>query len=230
MSLFNRSQVQVGCAPTAGSTTTSARWEGNSWTRASVCPGTGVVLEGTLRDTRMHLLTNVPPSSDLPGRFLALHIEVASANRRRYGADGVEIAPDQAHTRIEHHGYLSTSKTRCASEDDIKPQDVARLLGSERFPGTVSAASASTVEVWADAAKFIQSDFVKGRVVRLKTIGDSILVESVTGLDEQNRTLQYYAGESAVSQTWGDKIAQAKASSSSSQKNQGELRDDSEWD
>lgn len=214
------------------------------WTAASVCGGAGVIVEGTLEDLHMHTVQRAPAGSDLPTRFVVLRLAVDRATVRKW-QDGVEVLPDQTKTKVVVRGYLTREKTVCRPEGSgtdaaSAARIVATALGhapAALFPsGAASGAAAGAFEFWADAAAFVVADFVRGRRYRLKTRGDSPLVESATRIDggTEKDVLAYYAGGDGISTSWNatiDRAAKAHAAPApTALPGPEDERDDSEWD
>lgn len=215
------------------------------WTAASVCGGAGVIVEGTLEDLHMHTVQRAPAGSDLPTRFVVLRLAVDRATVRKW-QDGVEVLPDQTRTKVVVRGYLTREKTVCRPEGSgTDAASAARIVAGvlARAPAALFApASASTplpagtFEFWADAAAFVVADFVRGRRYRLKTRGDTPLVEAATRIDggAEKDVLAYYAGGDGISTSWNatiDRAAKARAAPApTALPGPEDERDDSEWD
>lgn len=222
--------------------TTQTLDAGAEWTAARVCGGAGVIVEGVLEDLRMHTVQRAPAGSDLPTRFVVLRLAVDRATVRKW-RDGVEVLPDQTKTKVVVRGYLTREKTVCRPEGSGTDAAAAARIVAAAFghapAGLFPApdAAAHTFEFWADAAAFVVSDFVRGRRYRLKTRGDSPLVEAATRIDggAEKDVLSYYAGGDGISTSWNatiDRAAKAHAAAPASTALPGpeDERDDSEWD
>jgi len=219
------------------------------WKKDSVCKGSGVIVEGVLKDLRTHTLMRVPAGSDLPTRFIALQLSIDRACVRKW-KDGVEILPDQTETKIEVKGYLTREKKVFHPESSGRDPEAAAKITSEamaRAPASIFSFSSQKTklhpsvpgvfEFWADAAVFVVSDFVRGRKYRLKTQGDCPLVEAATRMDDgsEKEVLAYYAGGDEIGDSWNAKINRARQMADAPAKTTAlagpeDERDESEWD
>lgn len=232
-------------------TTTSERWSGpKKYDSKTLCVGTGFIIEGVLKAVRMHLVTGVA-GTDLPTRFIALQFQVSHVCRRKF-VGGAEVLPDQNKTAMLTKGYLTKEKVveRSGAEASTASEIVSFIgpictsatgfvVPSQK--GKVHPAVSGVFEFWADAARFITSDFITGRKFRIKTKGDTIFVESATRMDDKSEKecLSYYAGEDSLSSSWNAKINQFKqgeskpspmAHTAKFDSNNGDCAADDEWD
>jgi len=227
--------------------TTQTLDAGIAWKAANICKGSGLIVEGTLKDLRTHTLMRAPAGSDLPTRFIALQLAVNRACIRKW-KDGVEVLPDQTETKVEVKGYLTREKKVFHPESSGEDPDAASKIISDamaRAPASVfSFASQKTklhpnvphvFEFWADAAVFVVSDFVRGRHYRVKTHGDCPIVEAATRMDDgsEKEVLAYYAGGDEIGDSWNAKInraSQMAPKNTTAVAGPEDDRDDSEWD
>eukprot|EP01105_Mastigella_eilhardi_P023872 TRINITY_DN6092_c0_g1_i2.p1 TRINITY_DN6092_c0_g1~~TRINITY_DN6092_c0_g1_i2.p1 ORF type:complete len:170 (-),score=41.84 TRINITY_DN6092_c0_g1_i2:344-784(-) len=124
-----------------GATTTEAWAQGHAWTKAAVCTGSGVIVEGALRDVRMHALTVAGDlAQQLPTRFVALQLEVRWASRRRFDPrTGMEIMPEEGkmHTFVgtEKMGAMQYSRQTMEKKetglDEVAPSAVGSIIYSK---------------------------------------------------------------------------------------------------
>lgn len=242
----------IHAAPSkAISATTSEKWGGSKrYDSKALCTGPGFIVEGVLKDVRMHLVTGVAGGTDLPTRFIALQLSVTHVCKRKF-VGGVEVLPDQNKTSMVTRGYLTKEKVveRSGAEASTA-SEISSVLGPVCAAGAgfvvasqrakVSPAVPGVYEFWADAARFVTADFIRERKFRLKTRGDSIFVESATRMDDKSEKecLSYYAGEDALSSSWNTKINQAKQGAAAPpapataqfNANNGDCAADDEWD
>ena len=218
------------------------------WTRKALCQGTGFIVEGKLM--RMHMHSVAPLTSHgadaLPGRFIVLHLAVSRVTRRNWSAEGVEIKPDEEVTTTELRGYLT--KVRTTERPDTTATDaatVAKFLtesAAKRPTGAfvlqtaqIHPRVAGVFEFWLNAAEYVAGDFGKGRLYRLKSIGDSPIVETIARMDDgtEKEVLRHYAGGDEPGAAWAAKVSKAApqtAAAADVYHGPEEDRDDSEWD
>lgn len=232
-------------------TTTSEKWGGSKkYDSKTLCTGTGFIIEGVLKAVRMHLVTGAT-GTDLPTRFIAIRLQVSHVCRRKF-VGGTEVLPDQNKTSMEIRGYLTKEKVVEKSGAEAATMgEIVSFLGPVCVPSTgfvvasqkanVHPAVPGVFEFWADAARFITSDFILERKFRIKTRGDTIIVESATRMDDKSEKecLSYYAGEDGISSSWNAKINQFKQGESKPSpmsfttkfdSNKGDCAADDEWD
>jgi len=69
-----------------------------------------------------------------------------------------------------------------------------------------------TFKFWADRTKFQKVELAVGKEIRLKTVGDSIFVASITLVGDHNRFLYNFSGEGdQVEGSWTSKITSKAA-------------------
>ena len=230
--------------------TTQTLDAGIAWKAANICKGSGLIVEGTLKDLRTHTLMRAPAGSDLPTRFIALQLAVNRACIRKW-KDGVEVLPDQTETKVEVKGYLTREKKvfhpESSGEDPVAASKIiseamarapSSIFSFEGQKNKLNPAVPHVFEFWADAAIFVVSDFVRGRHYRLKTRGDTPLVEAATRIDDgsEKEVLSYYAGGDEIGDSWNSRINRARQmadkgpAKTTAVAGPEDERDDSEWD
>ncbi|KAH3764176.1 Arp2/3-interacting proteins Arpin [Pelomyxa schiedti] len=171
-------------------------------------------------------------SGGLPTRFFAVQLKVTRACRRRFDeGTGQEIMPQDKRVTVVRTGYLTANRTVVDTPDEVDPAALNSVIRT--FPGAPPEAQRSklhpnvpnTYEFWVDSAKYVNSDFVKGKSFRLKTRGDSLLVETITVMDDLTNTLKDFAGDTSLGDSFASKIAKAKAAEKPAEPED----DDADW-
>jgi len=216
------------------------------WTRSEQCKGDGFLVEGELLHMHMHNLTGAPPKSkdNLPARFIAIQMSVTRVTKRKWSPEGQEIEPDEAVTRTELKGYLTkvrtTSQPATTAADKASIEKVLTEAAGRCVPGSFVVQKSQThpavsgvFEFWLDAAEYVAGDFAKGRHYRLKTVGDTPIVEGVTRTDDgsEKEVLRHYAGGDEIGSSWSTQLSKmGKKSDPEASEGPQIERDDSEWD
>ena len=216
-----------------------------NWTRTKMFQGNGLIVEGQLVAAHIHHMKfgARKPDGTLPGRFIVLLLRVRRCWKRNFGPNGVEIPPRIGKSVYERKGFLTLNEKNIQGQDESKD-----VLEAVRIVETTCMTKfARECRVEKDATKlhpnqqgvfafFVDgtgsvtlSDFGSvGSEYRLKTKGDCPMVESITRLDagKEAETLSFFAGGTAVGDSWGDKIMSLKKDEESSSSSD----DDSDWD
>eukprot|EP00052_Salpingoeca_macrocollata_P019229 m.159317 g.159317 ORF g.159317 m.159317 type:complete len:228 (+) comp20901_c0_seq1:2019-2702(+) len=192
--------------------------------------GKGLVVEGEIVGrTRVTVESGKPKA-----RYMLLKVAVIQAFRRQYAADGQELEVVTKEMRKLRTGYLNSSyKDEEVRSDKVEVGTLHKLLD----PVLQTLQPAYTVtpgafDFWILEDALSGMDLVKGDQIRLKTAGDSPLIDSVSKLETSERkTVTNYTGGDQVGGSWTDKVL-----SSGKEKDQPLAQDklegvaDDEWD
>eukprot|EP00028_Trichosphaerium_sp_Am-I-7-wt_P000494 CAMPEP_0168535148 /NCGR_PEP_ID=MMETSP0405-20121227/18464_1 /TAXON_ID=498012 /ORGANISM="Trichosphaerium sp, Strain Am-I-7 wt" /LENGTH=148 /DNA_ID=CAMNT_0008562273 /DNA_START=268 /DNA_END=714 /DNA_ORIENTATION=- len=146
-------------------------------------------------------------------------------------------------------GYLSFQTTKAKALGAVSAKDLCDMLGrgtglpapkgflKQDSLNNLHPKKMSVFEFWLDVHDFQSKDIHVNDNVRLKTRGDSIIVESIAKLVEDNKLLKnnnFFAGGTGVSEGWTDKIMKNKFDSDDEEeeapKEEGDCAEDDEWD
>jgi len=220
---------------------TRLQWDGQ-WTKSAICKGNGFIVEGRVIAKRSHSMAvkNANAPDALPNRFVALQVKISQpAQKRNFKPDGTEIAPHFQDQEKHIKGYLSFDHKQAQSLASISTQEFCNILGQNSGgptpKGWVKAdilnklhpKQASVFEFWVDVSDFHNKDINIGSDVRLKTIGDSILVESITKIGQITSTLKNFSGSDSVGESWTSKIKKKDSESEEDEHHSG--ADSDEW-
>eukprot|EP01120_Amphizonella_sp_Union-15-10_P011854 TRINITY_DN5148_c0_g1_i1.p1 TRINITY_DN5148_c0_g1~~TRINITY_DN5148_c0_g1_i1.p1 ORF type:complete len:223 (+),score=35.06 TRINITY_DN5148_c0_g1_i1:96-764(+) len=188
------------------------------WTKEAICEGKGFVVEGVLLTKRTHSVAAQAKTQTLPTKFVALQLKLTSpAKRRNFGPDGKELAPEFEERSKTFKGYLSYEKKDARSTANVTNQELCDILGKKSggpIPKNLSKPDVlnhlhpkqiGVFEFWLESSQWPSLDLALGQAVRLRTLGDSVLVETITKIDSVTSNLVNYSGET---ESWTSKIVQ----------------------
>eukprot|EP01113_Clastostelium_recurvatum_P017787 TRINITY_DN2099_c0_g1_i2.p1 TRINITY_DN2099_c0_g1~~TRINITY_DN2099_c0_g1_i2.p1 ORF type:complete len:228 (-),score=56.97 TRINITY_DN2099_c0_g1_i2:76-738(-) len=218
---------------------TSCEWS-SSWSKKELCPGPGVIIEGTIKTVRMHsvFLRSAPSvhsqEEQLPTRYIALIVDVDMACRRNFDANGNEKPPKMSKMKMATKGYLphwdrvDSSLVEKLTIDELSttlagsPACAVPPGWSDTSAKKVHPTVPNAVEVWMEADKYKHMDLKVGEAVRIKTSGNSIIGESLARMGEQH--VPTVGGDPKLGQSWTSKIVANK------EEEPEEEEDNGEWD
>jgi len=166
---------------------TSTNWSG-PWTKSRFCRGKGLVIEGAVRQIRVHSVfvsgakVNVQALEDnLPTRFVVVTLQPKVMHHRLFRTQsGMEM-------EIDYFDNVPGTKEYVAP-DKLDFNQLQRLVGSAAgaLPDGVLDAQRAQLhpkanglfEFWIDSERPKAKEICEGHEVRVLTIGDSIFVES----------------------------------------------------
>jgi len=215
----------------------SVSWK-EKWSQERYQNGLGVLIECCLKSRSRHLIADTEGTKT---RYVALHLSVRRAHKRRFDSKGVEIEPNFGETEKVRTGYLNSSyKTVAKGQDDaisqcelerlIQPPELLKVTERHRQPGCIT--------LWISEVDLQGTEMEINNTVRIRTKGDGPFVESITRLDAETTatTVCNYSGGEQVGSTWTDKIMAVKAAAATDEKTvsvsnkPGEGAADDEWD
>jgi len=214
------------------------------WNKSSVCKGAGVVIDGKLCSTRIHSIflrstqDKLSQEDQLPTRFLALNIEVDTACRRNFDDRGNELPPKNRAAQVKSKGHLNHyDKFDWTLVSQVAPDELVNVLGSGGKPVPEDFIAAPLYEklhpsvphhfeFWADMQRYSHLDLKPGDVLRIRTLGDSIIVDSLVKKDAVGIPL--FSSDPRLGNQWTQKIM-AQQETPQSAANADDDNDD-EWD
>jgi len=220
----------------AGST---IAWKGD-WTESlHQKEGNGFIVTGKIVHKRSHNV-NVSGKKTFPTNFIALTLELTDDIVKRAFDKGVEIAPQVQNERSAIKGYLTVERSKGKIVDILTVEEFAKVISgdtrkvvpngylSEDYLKNLYPHKPNVLEFWADRVKFQKVETSPGKEIRLKTLGDSIFVHSMTSINQQNKFLYNFSGDiDDVGDSWTSKITSNATQPGQSKK---EDEGDDEWD
>eukprot|EP01102_Stenamoeba_stenopodia_P020991 TRINITY_DN834_c0_g1_i2.p1 TRINITY_DN834_c0_g1~~TRINITY_DN834_c0_g1_i2.p1 ORF type:complete len:219 (+),score=73.20 TRINITY_DN834_c0_g1_i2:60-716(+) len=215
---------------------TTTNWNG-SWLQSSFCKGEGFTVYGTVVETRVHSVflsknTSNPAelSEQLPTRFTVLVVEVKNAFRRLRVGDR-EVEP----------GKPLTIKGKKDPEPEAVPLDklanaISGGAGSALPNGFLDNRrdklfpKSKLFEFYCDVEKPAFKGIVLTEDLAIKTLGDSVIVESINRLNAKEKIFKN-AEHAELGAGWAGKVmAQAEDPKKDDEIDKRQGADDDEWD
>jgi len=171
---------------------TSSHWDG-AFKAEENLSGEGVYVEGAVRAWRFH---SVHSSTDIH-RYLAVQVTVLVARQRQFDSRKQEVEPTIRGLRNLRKGWLNGTY-KASAKDDPNSVSVAALVeklgakSGKSLPAgyaddqlaALHPTVTNTFELWGDVTKCKNVLLELGAVVRIKTRGDSLFIESMTRADK----------------------------------------------
>lgn len=190
-----------------------------SWTKSGWASGSGYQFEGVVVGKRRHTI-KTGNDADLPTRLVAIQIEVVGdIMRREWDPEtGKELAPQITQNEKHIKGFLHNFNSTDAHA--VNTQTVEAMVGYLQKMSSVGIVSAEVVkklhpkarnniEVWGDQSLFLDLEINVGGTIRVKTIGDSVVIDSMIVVD-QGSEKKLSAGGSQLGDSWTAKIAKVE--------------------
>lgn len=187
-----------------------------SWTKSSWATGTGYYFEAKVVAKRRHTI-KTGNDADLPTRLVAIQVEVLGDIMRREWdpQTGKELAPQITQNQKSIKGYLHNFNSTNAHA--VNTQTIDAVVGHLQKMSSVGLVSneivaklhpktRNNIEVWGEQNNFLDLEFEEGSIIRLKTIGDSVIIDTMTVVD-QGSEKKMSAGGSQLGDQWTDKIS-----------------------
>ncbi|XP_019858664.1 PREDICTED: arpin-like [Amphimedon queenslandica] len=207
-----------------------SKWK-SEWNSSQLQSGRGILLEGVFHKKTRHIIQD---TSNKKYRFCVFHIEFDGACQRKFDAEGKEIEPNFGQTAKVKTGYLNSSYKTVAkgTPDTLSYAEVCERVHSD-LVGFETASHSQSICFWGENESYDHVECSPGQRIRLKTRGDSLLIESFTKLDSDQRAhSSNYTGGEKTGQSWTDKVLGHKSTDEPSQGTGGggggEV-DDDEW-
>ncbi|KAM9994768.1 hypothetical protein ACTFIY_000959 [Dictyostelium cf. discoideum] len=215
-----------------------------TFTKERFCGGDGFIVEGILQKHNIHtvFLQAKQPLQDtvLPTRYVAITIEFDNTVKRNW-KDGVEIPPKMTRATAITKGYLNKfDRVQATLVDKINADQLSIAISdgnkNSSLPSNFHDDAIKNLhpnkknyfEFWADVDKFSHKIFKSGDEVRIKTIGDSIFVDSVVKMDSNN--IANFSGDSNLGDSFASNIMKRYDQiESNNQQQEEEEEDDDEW-
>merc|ERR1711953_677015 len=182
----------------------------------------GYTVEGTLVKIRNH---NVEDSTKRHFRYMALTVAVTKARKREFDERGQELDTQYQDEVLERKGFLNVYNH--VKQDDPFEVPVSELRRQLR---NTPSGQGNEVEFWATSTLVKAAEFQKDEKLRLKTLGNWNIIETITSLSSDKHG-NYY-GEDVLNR-WDNKIQAYKGNQTDSAPECTALEapvDDDEWD
>jgi hypothetical protein len=210
-----------------------------SWTKSTWATGSGFTFEAKVVSKRRHTI-KTGNDADLPTRLVAIQVEVVGdVMRREWDAKtGEELIPQITQNTKSIKGYLHHFNSSDAHA--VNTEKVETLIGYLQKMSSVGLVSNDIVtklhpkarhniELWGDQANFLDLEFDEGDIIRVKTIGDSVIIDSMLVVN-QGSTKTFSAGGSGLGESWTSKIAKAAPQAEPVAEPSRSAAEDAEWD
>ncbi|GFO07241.1 C15orf38-ap3s2 readthrough [Plakobranchus ocellatus] len=194
----------------------------------------GVLCDGKIvSQARININSSDPTASQ--ARYYILFTSVERAHRRKYDDKGVEEEPNFSKTTKVSTGYLNSSYDVKAkgNTDRLAVDEVRALVNDSKINDMMKEVVAKEsrkgdVVLLMKEEERLKVDLQENSLVRLKTAGDSPLIESLIVRDDLTSTVGNFAGDEKMGDSWLEKIVAAKAAKSAEEQ-PSEIADE-EWD
>jgi len=194
--------------------------------------GDGISVFGTVNELRNH---TVKDSSNKHHRYVAIVVDIGYYRSRLF-KDGSELEPPIEREKAIAKGWLNQFDHKTFEDPDKITADQWLLrLDNKANPYWIEQNSQlhpnvkDRFEFWGETQTVKAMDLKKGDQIRLKTKGDSIIIESCSKLNQQ---AQNYSGEDVLG-GWTNKINASKLDDKHNKPLPGsnmEGVDEAEWD
>eukprot|EP00011_Vannellida_sp_DIVA3-517-6-12_P008441 CAMPEP_0114612618 /NCGR_PEP_ID=MMETSP0168-20121206/4713_1 /TAXON_ID=95228 ORGANISM="Vannella sp., Strain DIVA3 517/6/12" /NCGR_SAMPLE_ID=MMETSP0168 /ASSEMBLY_ACC=CAM_ASM_000044 /LENGTH=209 /DNA_ID=CAMNT_0001823605 /DNA_START=32 /DNA_END=661 /DNA_ORIENTATION=+ len=168
-----------------------------TWDPNPPTQGVGAAVEGELVEIRNH---NLEDGTKRHYRYMAIKIRVDLSRKRVFDASGKEA--DTQYKREKHQvtGFLNVC-------DVVQKDDPHALTLDQLAQVTGKRISGNIFEFWSPSSNIKPKEYRPGHRIRLKTLGDSYFVDTITNLTDAKHG--NYHGEEVLD-TWDSKIQTAK--------------------
>jgi len=209
-----------------------------AWTKSGWASGAGFQFEAKVSSKRRHTI-KTGNDADLPTRLVAIQCEVVGDIMRREwdAATGKELAPQITQNQKQIKGFLHNFNSSDAHAINTVTVDtlIAHLqklqgvgLVSSDVLSKLHPKQRNQIEIWGDQSNFLDLEFNEGDIIRIKTQGDSIIIDTMTVVDQgSQKTLS--AGGSGLGDSWTSKIAKVQPKDEPTSSAPSTTADD-EWD
>ncbi|EFA80370.1 hypothetical protein PPL_07204 [Heterostelium album PN500] len=198
---------------------TSSNYSG-VWTKEAICKGNGFIVEGVVKKIKMHsMFINTKPSihdNQLPTRFFTVVVDVDTTIKRNFNADGYEVPPKMTRATAISKGYLNKfDRVEAKLVEKVEHGALAAAIGSptgkalpigfhdDSLP-SLHPAVKGHFEFWLDAEKNAHKDIKVGDEVRIKTIGNSVIAESIIKMDTFQ--ISNFSGDTQLLNAWSNNL------------------------
>lgn len=168
-------------------------------------------------------------------RYIVFHVEFTSGCLRRYDSRGQEIEANFGQNALVRTGYLHSSykQETKVTADTVDYRKVISLLYCPLSPLATPTHSGGLC-LWGEEDTYSHIDVEYGQPIRLKTRGNSPLIDSLTKLDTVQKTRSSnYAGGEQTGGSWTSKVMGVKKTQdvpSSLPQDEIQAAGDDEWD
>eukprot|EP00732_Lithocolla_globosa_P000262 Lithocolla_globosa_v1_NODE_65_length_7181_cov_9.895453.p3 type:complete len:165 gc:universal NODE_65_length_7181_cov_9.895453:490-984(+) len=164
---------------------------------------------------------------------MVLTVEMVSAFKREFDPSGKEIGINAGKSKKVSTGYLNTSYSEKVAKESgsMSVSDLRQKIG-DSFQKLHGSLSGNMLGFWGEEEVMMRMDFVPGTAIRLKTRGDSSLIDFICLLENQSVYLSSFGGDNVGgnSSNWSDKVMKLKSEEPEIlPQDQSEVADD-EWD
>ncbi|KYQ93087.1 hypothetical protein DLAC_05709 [Tieghemostelium lacteum] len=209
------------------------------WTKEHLCKGDGFIIEGVVKGSKVHnvFVTSKqnPEYTALPTRFLAVTMVVDSIIKRNWNKDGYEIPPKMTRGTAISKGYLNKfDRIQSTPVDKLDCNQMANLIANgnalphdfhDDVLKNLHPHVPNTFEFWLDMEKFNHKDIKAGDEVRIKTIGNSVIVQEYVRMDQSQ--ISNFSGDKDLGTNFVKNINKFKDSDENNEPQQDD--DDDEW-
>ncbi|KAH9509138.1 hypothetical protein Btru_049190 [Bulinus truncatus] len=196
----------------------------------------GILCEGKVISQARISITRSDSAVSAKGRYFVLFLEVERAHRRKFDDKGEEIEPNFSETTKVSSGYLNSSyDVRSKGQTDkISIGQVKSFIHNSQIESMIKdlvTKSYGDIFLLLKEEDREKKELDNGSSVRVKTLGDSPIVESLVIQDEINLTSKNFVGDEKIGSNWTDKIMKLKAPSGTDKDNaeSAEVAEE-EWD
>lgn len=189
--------------------------------------GQGVLLEGIICGKSRYMIID---ERDTKFRYFVFHVNVNRTHRRKFDACRTETTPNFSQTKKVSTGYLMSSyKSVSKGNTDLLDNTTLRNLIHTDFLADITKKhnTNESISFWMNESQVEQLDIDIGNEIRLKTKGNSPIIEQLCRVETASKTVGNFAGDEAVGSSWTDKVL---ANKSERTVDQSEGVDDDEWD
>lgn len=209
-------------------------YSGN-WTKNEWCKDVGFLIEGKVVGRRKQIIK--ASNSDLPTRLLCIQVEInGEIIKREFDKNGNELVPKVSLNQNIKKGYLhhfDKSEAKALNTADISVfvefnNKLAQAgLISQNILGQLHPNKKNVIEFWGDQDNFLKIEINDNSTVRLKTVGNTNIIDTLTVVGKLNSTT-FQSGDTSLKGNWTDKIADY--SSNVEETKNDEDNNDDEWD
>jgi len=204
---------------------------GGVWPPSETTSGNGVSVQGKIVDFRNH---SVQDSSNKQNRYMAVVVDVEFIRKRTFNEQGEETEPGGPNEKAVAKGYINKFDHKDIEDKEKITSDtfLQTVLHGKSLPYFLDQEKnlhpniSNRFEFWGTSTLLKPMDLKKNDTFRLKTKGNSIIIESCSPLKPISSN---YSGQDVLG-GWTSKISSPVQSNKPLPGQDKEGVDDSEWD
>ncbi|XP_059161117.1 arpin-like [Physella acuta] len=211
------------------------QWNHSDWKHSMEKPG--VLLEGkVISQARISISNSEERAVSDKTRYFILFLRIEKAHKRKFDATGKEQEPNFSETTKVSTGFLNSSYDvrQKGSSDRLSVDEVKSLTQNPQINAmlndVLSKDSSGDIYFLLKEEERDKIEILNETFVRIKTAGNSPLIESLVLCDTVTAAKGNFVGDEKMGDNWTDKIMKMKSTSNEQQESKESEVADEEWD